>query len=538
MSTLFNNKLIKIIFNRFYSNWPFLIGLCAGFYFFILNITGFDFTYLPGNLGDARFNIYILEHAHQYFILDNVPSSSYWSAPFMYPEPAIITYSDNLLGTFPIYSIFRLLGVNIYLSFSCWFALITILNYSCSFLFLNWLLKNKYAAVIGAYIFAFSLVLVSQSFHAQTFPRFFIPLALWAGCLYYKNFSVNYFFLATLLLVFQFYSGMYLGFMLFIPLSILILYGIISRYNLFIKSISTIKSISKFLGSILFPIILLLPIIIPYNERSKKVGLKSYEEIYESIPSFYSYLNSNWSSSSWQFLSTKFNKHFVNWWDHELFLGGVSYFAIVICIIYLFWKYKKLFRIRVHAGLIITSIITFLLFFRVDDFSFYKYLMFLPGFASMRALQRVINLELIFVALAVASFFILLSRTTNNRYLKTSFFFLFLTLVITDNLFESDRLTRLKITDALNRESYLTKKLSGLNKGQIFSYEPDTIINSSVDYHLDAMLVAQKLSLKTINGYSATCPNSYSPFWETPTQENREFWLKDFKIDEEIQIIN
>jgi len=104
-----NQKRLNIL-----QSWPYLLGLILGLYFIVLNVTGINFEYFPGDLGDGRFNIYILEHAHQYF---SGNLDSFWNAPFMYPEKEIITFSDNLLGTAPIYSIFRVFGADIFTAF-------------------------------------------------------------------------------------------------------------------------------------------------------------------------------------------------------------------------------------------------------------------------------------------------------------------------------------------------------------------------------------------------------------------------------------
>ena len=249
--------------------WPYLLGLVLGLYFMILNVTGIDFCYLPGDLGDGRFNTYILEHAHQYF---SGNLDSFWSAPFMHPEKEIITFSDNLLGTAPLYSIFRVFGADIFTAFQLWFVLIAILNYSTGYLFLNWLLKNRYAAVLGAFVFAFSLALQSQIAHAQTFPRFFIPLAIWMSLLFMQELKPKFFFLTLFFTVMQFYSGIYLGFMLTIPLIFLFLIILIKKRKELFQHLKQWKWILKILVAISINALLLQVLMTPYYNRSIQVG--------------------------------------------------------------------------------------------------------------------------------------------------------------------------------------------------------------------------------------------------------------------------
>jgi hypothetical protein len=109
---------------------------------------------IPGELGDNRFNMYVLEHGYRWLVrLDK----SFWSAPFFYPAPNVITYSDNHLGSFLFYSVFRLLGAGTETAFQLWAITIFCFNY-----FVTWLVLRKQqchplAAAAAAYIFTFGL---------------------------------------------------------------------------------------------------------------------------------------------------------------------------------------------------------------------------------------------------------------------------------------------------------------------------------------------------------------------------------------------
>ena len=78
---------MKVIVKYFNNSWPFLLGLLLGLYFITLNVVGHKLQYFPGDLGDARLNIYLLEHAHKFF---TGQLKSFWNAPFMFPEPNVI----------------------------------------------------------------------------------------------------------------------------------------------------------------------------------------------------------------------------------------------------------------------------------------------------------------------------------------------------------------------------------------------------------------------------------------------------------------
>ena len=93
----------------------------------------------------------------------------------MYPDKRTLTYSDNLLGTLPLYIFFRLLSFDRETSFQLWFLLICALNFISAFLCFKKLKFNLYLSAIGAYIFAFSLTFIAQIGHVQMIAIFCIP---------------------------------------------------------------------------------------------------------------------------------------------------------------------------------------------------------------------------------------------------------------------------------------------------------------------------------------------------------------------------
>ena len=515
---------MKSVFNLIKNSWPFLLGLIMGLYFITFNIIGHKFQFFPGDLGDARLNIYFLEHAHKFF---TGQVSSFWSAPFMFPEPNVISYSDNLLGSAPFYSIFRLIGCDRETAFQCWFITMTILSYSCCFFFLNWVFKNKYAAVLGAMIFAFSMALQSQMTHAQTFPRFPIPLAFWMALLFAKEFKPIYLFLTLLAVVYQFYCGIYLGLMLSISIAVFVFVAIIVHWLEFKKNLSIKKWWLFLISSITINILILLPLMLPYYERSKQVGLNSYNYVEPSIPTVKSFLFSQKGSLFWDCLSGIASNYQENW-NHQIFIGGV---AIICFFIFCFFVLKIIIKIKNFNNqyfeskiliLFFTAIITFLLFIRFDKISFYRIIFLLPGYGSMRSIARIVNIELLFFAFAAAFVFskIFIKRNLNLIFL----FVLFIGIITADNFFKEEFTYKAKKNVAQLRVNSLVLKMKKIPKNSIVSYEPNTD-EFHVYCQVDAMLAAQSLNLKTINAYTATSAPGYDEFWNKMDSVSREHWL-------------
>lgn len=528
---------MKIIFTKFISFLPLLIGLVAGFYFVTFGILGYDLTFLPGDLGDTRLNIYFLEHAHQYFFTDNVPTEGYWNAPFMYPQEAIITFSDNLLGTFFIYSIFRFLDCDIYLAFQFWMISITILNYCCAYLFINYLLKNKFAATLGAFVFAFSIALVGQYAHPQTFPRFCIPIAFYFAVKFYNHFKAKDFFLMAFFVVYQFYCVVYLGFMLAVPLAIFSIVTLIINWKRFI-SVINIKYITLLIGSLTANLLLLLPLVLPYmNSPSKirfngEVVFRKYEEIFYSIPTVQSYLFVYRKTFMWDSLNSV-GMNLESWWSHQLFPGVTCIAAIFFLFFYGIKEVteKKYFS-KIYWSIGFSAAITFLFYSRFGDFSFYSYLFNIPGFNAVRALFRVINVELIFFALFLAIAFNVIFRTVRNKWAG---FIIVLAILITDNFIYG--FVRFNKQEAKQRTKELRQKVGALPSGTIVSYEPLTSVDRKPWIHIDAMLVTQELGLRTLNGYSGSIPKGYWNY-AVLNDKGREIWINKSGLKEEVVVVN
>ncbi len=99
--------------------------------FLILGVAGVLTPYLarrgiPGDLGDNRFNSYILEHA---FLALTGKESRFLSAPFFFPWPNVVGLSDTHWGSLLFYAVFRWLGCSSYGALSGWFCLGMVLNF-------------------------------------------------------------------------------------------------------------------------------------------------------------------------------------------------------------------------------------------------------------------------------------------------------------------------------------------------------------------------------------------------------------------------
>ncbi len=505
----------------------FLLGLLCGLYFFVFNIIGFDFQFFPGDLGDARFNMYILEHAHKFLM---GKESSLWEAPFMFPEKSVITYSDNLIGTAPFYSLFRLIGNDRETAFQLWFILMCGFNYLFGFLFFKDVFKNSFSAALGAFVFAFSLALYSQIAHAQTFPRFPLVLSFWMMYKFFNKQMAHHLFLSIFFLVYQFYCCLYLGFLLFVPIALSLFFILFSKKEILLEKVKDKKFVLSIISSVFINLLLLLPLMLPYYYHTKKIGMHYFSEVVESIPTFLSYFSSVKGSLFWDFLS-EINIKQAAFWDHRIFVGTVS----MSLLIWFLYKYFKRTITEKKVGnnfewlIFAVTLLTYILFFRIDKYTLYILLYKIPGFGSLRSITRIINVELLFVSFAVASFSDFITKKYSN-FSKIIFASLLLVLIL-DNYFYSKSTHRTSKQLAQNRESKLIAKLKNVPKNSVISYEPSNTENSIIDYQIDAMLATQTLDLNCLNGYTSTSPPNYENYWKHPDSLSRAEWLKNKDLD-------
>lgn len=521
---------MKISREHLLKSWPFWLALMAGLLVITAPILGLDFSRYPGDFGDARFNTYILEHCHQFFIGQE---DSFWNAGFMYPETSVISYSDNLVGTAPLYSVARFLGADPFMAFQWWYLLLTIGNFVACYAFLNYLFRNPYAAALGAFVFAFSLVLQTQLTHAQTYPRMFIPLALWMLLLYKDELRAKYLFWATLFLVWQFYAGIYLGFLLSIPFGLLFFLILFQERKSFKERIRERKWLLYSFGAVLVNFALLLNLMIPYYVRSRTNAGMPYYDIVGTLPTIRSFFCSKSGTLFWDGL-TNVTKFFGEHWDHQLFPGLLTLLAVGFFFLALLFLRKRI-QLPEHLRSLwllgTVGVLTCLLVFRINEYSLYYFIYHIPGFSSMRALGRVINVELLFFALATAFAVFMLNRKW-PKYTKVGFV-LILALLSVDNYLHWKSSYTVYKKDITMRQEAMLALMKDVPEGSVISYEPTDDNVPAYFHQLDAMLAAQALKLKTLNGYTATSPPAYSDYWWEPNEKTRTKWLDSLPIKED-----
>lgn len=513
-----------------------LILLICGLYLVPISIFELDFSKIPGDFGDARFNNYILEHGYQYLV-GNV--NLYWDAPFMYPYKNSISFSDNLLGTMPIYSMYRILNFSRETAFQLWLLTLFVLNYICTYWVLKKWSNHVILSVVGAYIFAFSILLVGNIYNVQTMPRFIIPFLFYWTWLYLKEKNIINFYKLGLGLVFQFYCGIYLGFFTFYVLMFFALgYFLISKDWSFFQQFSKPSTILKTVFAIISSSILLLPLMIPYFENSKINGMRSFEEVVDTIPTIRSYFFTSKEPVLWQLLSEHGTK-LKSYWCHFLFIGALPWISIAASPIVLLSK--KINKSNKQIILILLLALFLSMFFSLNFGSWtpYKLIYQLPGFSSMRSINRVINTEIMFFILLIV--FVFKELISIYKWFKYIVLLLPI-LVVFDNLIYSKNIMKFDKQESINEINIIKTNILKQNKTNLpaIAYLPlKNIDGQNINIHLSVMLATQDLNLSCVNAYTGSYPNGFNDFWLKMDAPSLTNWLKTNNIEGKgVQIIN
>lgn len=505
-----------------------LFLLIFGLYAVPISIFGSDLKYIMGDLGDARFNNYILEHGYKYLIGD---VENFWDVPMMFPFKNVIAFSDNLLGTLPVYAIYRFSGFDRETAFQLWIISMFALNY----IFCFWALKkwtgNIIISATAAYIFAFGIYNIGHFEHVQVFPKFIASFVIFWFWKFLSETKLKYFLFASLGLVYQYYCGIYLGFFLLYTLFFLFAaYLIIYRDNLFFKKFLKVKFSLVFVSIIFISSFILFFLIKPYLDITTTTNLRNFQEIATTVPKPVSYFFTHIAAKNWYDLSQHSQYKFENWWMHFHFSGIIPWLGIIVGILVIWRKKVTAENKKIYKFIYISLILNIMFCINIKGFSLYKFVMYFPGFSSMRSIDRILNIQIILFLIIFALSFSEIYRL--NKKIKL-ILMLFPFFAIFDNAINVNVLKRFdkkfsqnKVNDiVINIKEQYDKKYKAIAYlPQITKpTEPDVHIKT-IELQLSVILAAQSLNIPVVNSYTGYYPVDYGPFFSNMDTASLRRW--------------
>jgi hypothetical protein len=469
---------------------------------------------VPGDLGDARFNNYILEH---FFRWVTGATRDYWNAPFFFPFQQTIAFSDNLLGSAPFYTLFRWVGLDMASAFQGWYILGYFLNFIAAG-YVLWRLKLKCLAIgAGAFFFTFGLPMLAQENHAQLLYRFCIPLAFFLLWRFYQVPRLQTLICLGAFIVWQFYLTLYMGIFLLLLLTVLfiLLPFFVPEQTFFqqfaiwprclIESWSTAHFTKRVLAVVVAAVLGFgfMVLILPYYRTSRIYGFsRSLFEVYAMLPRIQSYLLAD-NSQLWISIAN-FSPNFPLRWEHQLFPGLAVVTLVLAGIAWRFHTYN-----RTLAWLHFTAVLTLIaLTLEVHGFSLYLLIWMLPGMSSIRAITRIMLALMwplsLFIAWVVDGFILRFSQ--QRRWMQTAAY-LIVGLLVVESVFYNHATYAKEV--AQSRLDELAKQIPAIVPPNPVLYVADNLQDPFYATEIDAMLLSQELGWSTLNGYSGNYPPGY-----------------------------
>ncbi len=491
--------------------WPLLFLAIGGLFIIDPLVLG---GHVPGNSGDSRFNLYVLEHFYQ--SLCGV-GKSFLDAPFFYPWPATIGFSDTHWGTGFIYAVLRSAGLDTTWAFSWWFLIGNLLNFlSCYYVFRKFGLRPM-GAGFGAFLYCFCLPVTSQFSHVQLVYRAGVPLAVLFLQRYLESRNPVQGSLMVLFFCLQAAATFYLGIFLLLLLGGWVLGWLLLEHqtsqHTWTGSLKRLlPSPSGWLGRIAALCILMCGAVIlafsiwPNLEASKLYGFKrGWDEIKIGLPQPSSFLQASHSMIWWQD-HNKFPSSPL-WWEKNLFPGLVMTVAVLASLRRRSWASNPMIYLS-RASLLFMVVATISVF----GHSFYYFLEKMPGFDAIRAICRIV-LAMVFPASFITGAFVEgLATQPKLRWMGK----IAAAGLIVFTLYEASKIAHQRDERVIwsTRVDTLEKELHSVHPGPldaksilVFTY-PENSHSEWWEFQneIDAMLLSQKIGISTMNGYSGNLP--------------------------------
>lgn len=499
---------------------PFLV-FAFGFWYFCLRILGMGLEYIPGDLGDARFINYLFEHGYRWLVGQ---TESFWNAPYMYPHDNVIAISDNVLGTMPFYAFWRSLGMNQETAYQFWWLSICTLNFWVTYFVLKKWFGRWDLALIGAWVFAFTIFNTGQLNYMQMIIRFMVPIVFYAAYKLVEDPKVKYLALFSFGLVYQFYCVIYIGFfLLYFSFGFLVLFALIERKPLFFIPLLKGKNLiySLIIGGVSVGAMLWL--MMPYIEVSRLMGTRTYEEVKLFIPLWESFLYPQHAAFLWKNFVDWFQPNVPDWWIHHTFPGLIPLLGIIVSpFIFIAHFFKKIKLSRLSIALFLTAFLIGIFYIRTESgSSLYYFVHKLPGMNSIRVINRFMHVELFIILAAMISLI---------KQIRIPAVILLFVLVFFDNSFVASRVIRSEKAIISKRRLETIREINKLKSDEHVAFVIIDPNNAFFINQIDGMIATNYVGLPTINGYSSSCPGEFGEFFGNNNRAGLDRWLNFNKM--------
>jgi hypothetical protein len=463
-------------------------------------------------MGDAVFNLYLLEHTYKYA---SGQDSAFWTAGFFYPNENVVAYSDCFIGSSVFYIPFRVMGFDRETAFQCWIVAGFALNFLAMVLVLDRVCFHWPSAAVGAAVFAFAPVQIAHLGHIQLLYRMPMPLAWYFLDRFMDEYRPSSLALALLFISWQFYMSMYLGYFLCLFLCAYIIAILAQRKKSLVahylagagrRARLWHAGLLAIFGAGLYPLYA--------HYSAPMVYRNSVAEVLSLLPRPIGYLTGSRGQLIEKIVGGTFAVQSPYPWEQALFVGLLPWVAVLAMTSLALARTPLRARVG-HTLFAFWGV--FLLTLSVAGVSAYQVVMkALPASTGIRTMARVVFVLLLpFACLTAAAFErlfavrrgLLTGRTATLIALAACVAFGWETGVGVETLdkrYVQDRVHALEST-VPNRERRARVSETGPVLAALW-------LDKSVperQRQLEAMLAAQDLNIATLNGYSRFLPAGF-----------------------------
>ena len=497
---------------------PGLVGLTVFFW----PVVRSHFTFVPGDIGDARFINFILEHWLQVFR----GNDAWLSPPMFYPEKGTLGYSESFFLFVPPYIVARAIGLTLYQSYTVVLAVVLLAGYvGAVWLFHRVMRLALPIAVAGGLIFAYSNIHTVYAGHSQIYAVAAAPwlagLAIrYARALRKGAWGLQHGISLALLLAGTFYTCFYVGwFIAFFALVAVVVAALIgvstNRRRLQLRLPRRHIGISASIVLAAFSVGM-IPFLITYLPVLRQSGPRGWLEVINFLPITWDYLNVTSTNLVWGRVAShlRIRSH----WPFPVSFGIpylllLVFFVISANLLLGVMKRRALNRAnRSHDAAMlcvaIAVVICWVCMLRIGDLSMWRVVYRLvPGAGAIRVVFRFqVVLELAVIAVAAYGLSHVWMRS-RAQHMFTVRAFLVVLLV---GLFMEQINTGMVVFDGAQETARLDRIQPAPSDCRRFVVRPrPEMERPTLVQNIDAVLAAAIVGIPTLNGYSGILPKNW-----------------------------
>ena len=475
------------------------------------------FKWLMGNDGDTRLAAYLCEHWFQVF-----HGQASWLNPgFFAPIKGTLGWSDTFLLYEIFYAPLRLLGCDPFLALQITMILLNLVGF-CGFVFLARLAFDTPlpAALLCACVFTFSNALWLHSPSAQMYGLYLVPAILLVGLVAWRargtgNQTRAAVLAATagLLWALLLYSTYYVGWGSTLALALSLgLVFITGGRSLVARAASQARAAWRWLSCLALGFVVgLIPFARTYlparHPTSYHVAMQ-----YAARPRDLINLGSN--NLLWSHLAASVDKARLPLYEDSYAVTPVVLaltFAAGVIAVWLLWSNRRSqpMRARLTFALAATALILYVLPVNSRFGSLWAVIWYLPGANAMRAIDRIQLVAGLAAMLAIAAvardLAVLTGGWRRGRVLLGVGLGLLAVAIV-----EQVNTARISLVDRSAQVQFLDSVRPAPGGCRTYFVVDTATRLAYFEYQIDAMLVSQKLSLPTINGYTGYFPPGWN----------------------------